>query len=36
MYWPNLKSVALTIPKIIAIKSFGWGLQTCDLGKAEA
>jgi len=27
MYWPNLKSVALPVPRIIAIEVLGWGCE---------
>ena len=33
MYWPNLISVALPVPEIIAIEILGWRLQTPMLGK---
>jgi len=36
MYRPNLKSVALSVPEIIAIGSFARGLQTSNLGKGGA
>jgi len=36
MYPPNLQSVALPVPEIIAIAVFGLGLQTPNLGEGEA
>jgi len=33
MYWPNLKSVALPFPEIIAIGGLGGGCQPTILGK---
>jgi len=33
MYWPNLKSVALHFPEIIAIAVLGWGYEPPILGK---
>ena len=36
MYWPNLRSVTLAVPEIIAICSFGLGLRTPNLGEEEA
>jgi len=34
-YWPNLKSVALPVPEIVAIGVFGGegGLRTSNVGK---
>jgi len=34
MYWPNLKSVALPVPEIIAIELWV-GLRTSNLGEGE-
>jgi len=33
MCWPNLNSVALTIPEIVAIEVFGGGCEPPILGK---
>jgi len=33
MYLPNLKSVALPVPEIIAISVLGWGCEPPILGK---
>jgi len=33
MYRPNLQSVALPVPKIIAIAVLGWGCEPPILGK---
>ena len=33
MYWPNLKSVALPVPEIIAIEVLGGGCEPPILGK---
>ena len=35
MYWPNLKSVALPVPEIIAIEVLG-GVANPNLGEEEA
>ena len=35
MYWPNLKSVALLVPRIIAIEALG-GVANRNLGEDEA
>jgi len=35
MYQPNLQSVALRVPEIIAIAVLGWGCEPPILGKAR-
>jgi len=34
--WPNLKSVALSVPEIIAIEVMGGGCEPTTLGVEEA
>ena len=36
MYQPNLPSVALAVPEIIAIAVLGVGLRTLNLGEGQA
>ena len=33
MYWPNLQSVALPVPEIIAIAVLGWGCEPQSWGR---